>query len=85
MKRMLACLSVVVSLSCAALDNTISNDFWCTWGYVNGAVNVNDSSVIAGSGIMATAFDSTFGPCVVAVSPLDWFSTYPYGLLLILK
>ena len=35
MKTKLLVLSMSMALSAGALDNTISNDFWVTTGYVN--------------------------------------------------
>ena len=36
LRSVAVCLSALfASVTALALDNTVSNDFWCTWNYVN--------------------------------------------------
>ncbi len=62
MKRCLLTAAVAAgALGLQALDNTFSNDFWCTWGYTNAAPVVTNVAFAAG-------FDS-FGGSVCANVP----------------
>ena len=33
-------IAACAAFSASALDNTVSNDFWCTWNYVNPSPNI---------------------------------------------
>jgi hypothetical protein len=79
MKRIAAFL-IAAGVACAAcaLDNTVSNAFWCTWGYVNGTTNVQTSAAVA----VAVA------KCRTDVAYSDApakFSTYPIGTAFTLR
>ncbi len=79
MKRIAAFL-MATGVACAAyaLDNTVSNAFWCTWGYVNGTTNVQTSAAVA----VAVA------KCRTDVAYSDAptkFSTYPIGTAFTLR
>ena len=40
LRSVAVCLSALfASVTALALDNTVSNDFWCTWNYVNPSPN----------------------------------------------
>ena len=46
LRSVVVCLSALfASMTALALDNTISNDFWCTWNYVNPSTNEKESTV----------------------------------------
>ena len=79
MKRIAAFL-MVAGVACAAyaLDNTVSNAFWCTWGYVNGTTNVQTS----------TAVSVAVAKCRTDVAYSDVpakFSTYSIGMTFTLR
>ena len=62
MKRSLLMAAVAAgALGLQALDNTLSNEFWCTWGYTNAAPVATNAAFAAG-------FDS-FGGSVCANVP----------------
>ena len=64
MKRCLLTVAVAAgALGLQALDNTLSNEFWCTWGYTNAAPFVTNGAFAAG-------FDS-FGGSVLANVPAE--------------
>ncbi len=64
MKRsLLMAVAVAGALGLYALDNTLSNEFWCTWGYVNAAPAVTNKA-------FAVGFDS-FGGSVRANVPAE--------------
>lgn len=63
-------------LSAAALDNTVSNDFWCTWNYVNPS-----PGVASADGALADTFVSNSR----ASDVLDAFSSEKLGLWLIVR
>lgn len=74
MKKMLAFLMATGMIAAAyALDNTVSNSFWCTWGYVNGTTN-------AQSGVASVAVAKCRTDVAVSGSP-EKFSTFPIGLV----
>ncbi|MDD4622899.1 MAG: hypothetical protein PHG71_06655 [Kiritimatiellae bacterium] len=97
MKRALLMAAVAAgALGLQALDNTFSNEFWCTWGYINADPVVTNEAFAAG-------FDS-FGGSVCANVPaggddfdsvswteresntVDRFRSDPYiGCVIILK
>ena len=78
MKKMLAFLMATGMVVAAyALDNTVSNSFWCTWGYVNGTTN-------AQSGVSSVAVAKCRTDVAVSGSPAK-FSTYPIGTAFTLR
>ncbi len=64
MKRCLLTAAVAAgALGLQALDNTLSNEFWCTWSYTNAAPVVTNETFAAG-------FDS-FGGSACANAPAE--------------
>ena len=77
LRSVAACLCVLFAAATAlALDNTVSNDFWCTWNYVNPSTNV-----AAAVGSVADTFISNSR----ASSVLDVFSSEKLGLWIIVR
>jgi len=76
--RLLTFLSVVAAACCcAAFDNTISNEYWCTWGYVNATTN-------AQSGTTAVAVASVLPDVELSSVPAE-FSTFPDGFMILVR
>jgi len=56
----ISCLMIAAAIGWAphavALDTSVSNDFWCTWGYVNPSPNTR-------AAVAETEVDSYVGSC----------------------
>ena len=83
MQHCLKTLSAGLIAACAAfsvlaLDNTVSNDFWCTWNYVNPSPNTAVSAV-------GSIFD-TFISNEMESNVLERFSSEkPAGFILVIR
>ena len=42
-------VAAALPLVAAALDTTVSNEFWCTWGYANATPSQNLSATLSGA------------------------------------
>ena len=78
--KKIAFLIVAGALSCGAfaLDITVSNEYWCTWGYVNAATN----SACAESSSLV--IDTKSLDLVVSAVP-DSFDTHGCGCVIIVR
>lgn len=73
--RIVACVGLLMFASPAlALDNTVSNEFWCTWGYVNPTPTSGSSQEIGD-------FDSGVFSCVKS-AVMGFFTSIPGGFML---
>ena len=72
-----ACAAVSAVLAANALDNTVSDSFWDTTGYVNGETSVASAAI-------QTEFDSRT-ECACASAALGYFSSSQPGLLLTIR
>ena len=71
-------IAACAAFSASALDNTVSNDFWCTWNYVNPSTNEKESTV-------ASFFD-TFLSNEMESDVLQRFSSEkPAGFVLVVR
>lgn len=79
LRSVAVCLSALfASVTALALDNTVSNDFWCTWNYVNPSPKIAVSA--AGS-----IFD-TFISNEMESNVLQRFSSEkPSGFVLVIR
>ena len=76
-KKTIAVLAFAATGLCGAFDNTISNGFWCTWGYRNAATNA-----ISGT---AAVFLAPSEPDVAHSAMPARFSTYPPGCIISIR
>ena len=71
-------VAACAAFSAAALDHTVSNDFWCTWNYVNPSPNTAVSAV-------GSIFD-TFISNEMESNVLERFSSEkPAGFILVIR
>ena len=83
MQHCLKTLSVGLVAACAAfsalaLDNTVSNDFWCTWNYVNPSPN---TAVSAAGSIFDTFIANEMESNVIQ----RFSSEKPSGFILVIR
>ena len=77
LRSVAVCLSALfASMTALALDNTVSNDFWCTWNYVNPSPNTAVSAV-------GSIFD-TFISNEMESNVLQRFSSEKLGFILVI-
>ena len=79
MKRSLLAFGFAFAAVCAVqeLDNTVSDDFWDTTGYVNATTST-------ASGAMAAAFDSRI-EAAFASETIGHFNTRPFGAFMVIR
>lgn len=76
--RIAICVGLLMVASVAlALDNTVSNEFWCTWGYVNPSPSLEPSCAIEN-------FDSSVLARVKS-AVMEFFSSIPSGIVLLVR
>ena len=97
MKKLLLSLAVAgMATGLFALDNTLSNEFWCTYGYVNPAPASDDgvftdgfSSVLKASGPYAPSSEETvyaIGWTLHLSEAIQLFNSFPpTGMALFLR
>ena len=78
MKRSMFTFGFALAAVCAAhaLDNTVSDDYWDTTGYVNATTS---SVASATSSVFDSRIESTY-----ASAPIPQFDTRPIGTLIII-
>ena len=71
--------AIVIAGAASALDTTVSNEFWCTWGYVNSSVAASDAAAVS-----STPLNSRVVTAVEIDDP-DAFSSFPVGTVLVVR
>ena len=94
-KCLVALLAATVATAAAALDNTISNEFWCTWGRIEtpaasaSAVSATDVKsdvcVVRTVSLVGDVLDSFVGFAVQSMPFELPFSSQKPGLTIIVR
>ena len=79
LRSVVACLcALLASMTALALDHTVSNDFWCTWNYVNPSPN---TAVSAAGSIFDTFISNEMESNVIQ----RFSSEKPAGFVLVIR
>lgn len=78
MKVFLFVLCMAATGGLSALDTSVSNEFWCTWNYVNASTNT------AAAVSSQLEIDTKTSDCRL-VEPSDDFDTRPCGAMIVIR